>query len=238
MTPLSCLIVDDEQLARKMLEAYVNRIPDTKVVGLCRNGAEARNFLDENSVDLMFLDIELPGLLGTEFLRSLPNAPSVIFTTAYSDYAMEGFDLQAVDYLLKPIGFERFALAVDRARERRLTIEKAQAFDERAAYSQQFILIKEGHNHRKIFYKDIRYVESMREYAVFHTNSGKHIALLSLIKIEGILPAGDFIRIHRSYLVSKTFVKAHQKNLILLQDGSQLPMGRTYKQEVLPRLFE
>ncbi len=232
-----CLIIDDEQLARDMLEAYALRIPELKVIAKCKSTAEAQACLSENKIDLLFLDIQMPRMTGVEFLRQLTSKPKVIFTTAYSHYALEGYELEVVDYLLKPIGFERFEKAVNRAKELLSTEQKAQAFEDEQTFEHQFLIIKDGYNHQKVFLKDIFYISAMREYIQYHTKIGKVMELNSLLSIENSLPDTHFIRIHRSYIIAKPALKGHKKNFLVLQNDITLPLGKTYKQWVLRELF-
>jgi len=234
---LKCLIVDDEQLARDMLEGYASRIPEMEVIAKCKSGAEAQIYLSKNNIELLFLDIQMPNKTGIEFLQELNTPPKVIFTTAYSDYAVEGYALQVVDYLLKPIGFERFKKAFNKAKDLFLMEEKAQAFEDGHTFESRLILVKEGHNHHQILLKEIIFVAAMREYVQYHTSKGKLMELQSLSSVEKSLPDSHFIRIHRSYLVAKSAVKGHKQNKLLLHNDITLPLGKTYKQQVLQKLF-
>jgi len=234
---LQCLIVDDEQLAREMLEAYALRALELKVIAKCKSAAEAQACLSENKIDLLFLDIQMPRMTGVDFLRQLPNSPKVIFTTAYSDYALEAYELEVVDYLLKPIGFDRFEKAVNKVKELLSTEQKALAFENGQAFETQIILVKEGYNHHKVFLKNILYIAAMREYVQYHTPTGKLMELKALSEVDKALPSAHFIRIHRSYIVAKSAVKGHEQNSLLLQNGIALPLGKTYKQQVLRELF-
>ena len=234
---INCLIVDDEQLARDMLEVYANQIPCLKVVGKCKSAQQAERFLSKHKVDLLLLDINMPRTSGIEFLRQLKAPPKVIFTTAYSDYTLEGYALEVVDYLLKPIGFKRFQKAVHRAEVLLSTAQKAKAYDANQSFEKQFILIKEGHNHHHIFLKDIQYIMAMREYVQYITTQGKFMELKSITKLEKALPTAHFIRIHRSYLVAKSEVQGHQQNTLRLKNDVMLPIGKTYKQKVVRSLF-
>lgn len=233
---LQCLIIDDEQLAREMLEAYAKRIPDLEVVGRCKSATEAADFLNQYRVDFLLLDIQMPKLTGIDLLRQLTHPPKVILTTAYADYALEGYELEVVDYLLKPIGFGRFAKAISKVKELLATEQKAEAFEHQQAFDKQFLHIKEGYDRHKIFLKDIHYIEAMREYVLYHTTSGSRMELRSLTKLEKELPTDHFTRIHRSYIVANALVRGRERNIILLNDNIRLPIGKTYKKQVLMRL--
>jgi len=234
---LQCLIVDDEQLARDILEDYISRIKDLNVVAKCKNTSEAQAYLSKHSIDVLLLDIQMPQMTGVAFLRQLDNPPKVIFTTAYADYAIEGYELEVTDYLLKPIGFERFEKAIIKAREAINTEQKACTFEGNQTFETQFILIKEGYNHHKVFLKDIFYIAAMREYVQYHTKTGKLMELKSLSSIEKILPEMHFVRIHRSYIVAKSAVQGQEQNMLILPNELALPLGKTYKQRVLRELF-
>ncbi len=234
---IHCLIVDDEQLARDMLGAYCQKISFLNITGKCKSAAEAAVFLKEKNIELIFLDINMPKQSGVDFLRQLKKPPKVIFTTAYSEYAIEGYELDVVDYLLKPIGFERFENAVLKAKELSETKTKAIAFDAAQSFENQHILVKEGYSQHIVFLKDIIHVKAMREYVVYHTSNGKLMELSPISSVEKLLPSEHFIRIHRSFLVAKSAVTGHEKKSLLLKDGTILPLGKTYKQWVLKELF-
>lgn len=234
---INCLIVDDEQLARDMLEAYAKRIPFLNIIGKCKSPVEAMSSLKKQQVDLILLDINMPKMSGVDFIKQLPERPLIIFTTAYSEYTLVGFELQVVDYLLKPIGFNRFQKAIQRAFTLLSNANKARAFDSNQTFEQEYLLVKEGYNHHQVFLKDIIYVMAMREYVQYHTTSGKIMELKSISSIEKVLPAEYFIRIHRSYIVARPFVKGHEQNALLLNNNISLPLGKTYKQKVLTILF-
>lgn len=234
---LQCLIVDDEQLARDMLEAYTMKIENLNVVAKCKNASEAQAYLSEGSIDLLLLDIQMPRMTGVDFLRQLSNPPKVVFTTAYADYALEGYSLEVTDYLLKPIGFERFEKAIIKVQNLLEIEQKAQSFESMQSFDNQFILVKEGHNHSKIFLKDIFYITALREYVQYHTTKGRILELKSISKVEKMLPVSHFIRIHRSHIVAKSAVEGHKGNQLFLSNEAVLTLGKTYKQEVLKTLF-
>ena len=229
-TPARCLIVDDEQLAREMLEAYCLRVPGLTVAAKCKSAAEAAAVLAREKIDLIFLDIQMPQLNGTEFLRRLPDPPKVIFTTAFSDYALEGFELEVTDYLLKPIGFARFEKAVQKALETLAKEQKALSFEEQQSFDNQFIMVKQGYDHHKVFLKDILYIAALREYVQYHTRQGKFMELKPISKVEKELPGERFLRIHRSYIVARSAVEGQVGGCFLLANGDQLPIGKTYRQ--------
>lgn len=234
---LNCLIIDDEQLAREMLNIYVQRMPKLNSLALCSSALEASNYLKKQQVDLLFLDIQMPQQTGIEFLSQLPSPPMVIFTTAYPNYALKGFELNVVDYLLKPISFERFEQATQKAIEQSTLQEKAAKFDEQEEHKEQFLMVHAEHKHYKILLDDIIYIESLKEYVRYYTKETKIIELNALKQLEKDLPEADFIRIHRSYIAAVQQIKGYEKGQLILNDGTKLPIGKTYKKQVLAQLF-
>ena len=228
---MRCLIVDDEQLARALLEKYVSQIPDLELVASCKNGIEATKILHENKVDLLITDIQMPGLLGTDMVKALNYQPMIIFTTAHKDYAIEGFELEALDYLLKPFPFERFLSAVNKAFARR-DHGSSHSFDLKPTY----LTIKADHKLYKVQYTDIRYIEGMREYVSFHVPSGRITALFSLKSLEEDLPKEIFVRCHKSYIINKHLVETLEGNTLMIQ-GKAIPIGQSYKEQVLKEVF-
>jgi DNA-binding LytR/AlgR family response regulator len=231
MTPVYCLIVDDEELARTLLANYTARIPWLELVGSVSNPVEASEVLREKQVDLMFLDIQMPEINGLAFLRSLSKKPGVIFTTAYPEYALEGFNLDACDYLLKPFGFDRFLQAVNKA----LAIigggEKAHPVSA-SEEAKDFIMIRSEHKIHRIRYSDILYIQSMREYAAFYTTHGRILSLTSLKSLEESLPARQFLRIHKSYIIGINHVDTLEGNMVHIGQAA-LPVGASYRDQLL-----
>lgn len=235
---VNCLILDDEQPARELLTAYAGRLDGLNVLAACRSPLEADRWLSRHPIDLLFLDIQMPNRSGIDYLRTLHRPPKIILTTAFSQYALEGFELEAVDYLLKPIGFERFAKAVERVRQLLKNEQSATAFHQQQNFDRQFIMVKVGYDHRKLFLKDIQYVKAMREYVRYHTDTEKIMELKALTEVEKELPASHFMRVHRSFIIAKAAVFGHLQNKLLLKDSRTLPIGKTYKAQVLKQLFE
>ena len=234
---LTCLIIDDEELARNILEAYAAKIDNLEVVRKCKNAKEAAAILEKEKVDIMFLDIQMPQMTGLEFLRQLSNPPKVIFTTAFSHYALEGYELEVVDYLLKPIGFERFQKAVEKTQILLNNSRKARAYETSQEFAEQFIMVKEGYNHHKIYLKDIYYIQAMQEYSAYHTVQGRVLELKTLSKVIHALPDAHFVRIHRSYVVARAAVKKQAGNEVILENGSSIPIGKTYRGRIRPGRF-
>ena len=228
---MKAIIVDDEKLARQLLESYVDQIPNLELVASCKDGIEANAAILEQDVDLVISDIQMPGLLGTELIKSLSSPPMVIFTTAYKDYAVEGFELEAIDYLIKPFPMERFLKAVNKAFERLelLRGEKLEA-------KQSYLTIKADHKLYKVQYTDIRYIEGMREYVSFYVPSGRITALMSLKNLEEILPSDTFIRCHKSFIINKNLVETLEGSSLTIQ-GKSIPIGQSYKEKVVQDVF-
>ena len=225
------LIVDDEQPARVLLTEYVNKMPQLKLVGSCANAVEAMAVLHQQKVDILLTDIQMPDMSGVELVKVLPSDMAVIFTTAYSDYAVLGYDLGVVDYLLKPISFPRFSQAVSKAMQLLALKQNAVAKVVEDVPDKDFLLVKADHKLFKVNYDDILYVEGQREYVMIYTKTRKIMTLNSLKKLEEELPAADFIRIHKSYIVSKKHIDFLDGNNVSVA-GTLLPVGEKYKEAV------
>ena len=238
MDKLNCLIVDDEELARNLVENYINRLPHLHILGKCSNPLEAMHILQNQQVDLLFLDIQMPELTGVEFLKTLPQKPLVIFTTAYKEYALEGYQLDVVDYLLKPFRFERFLQAVNKASKIK-NLEERQfiPLQQDSKPEKDYLLVKSEFKVYRIYYRDIRFVQSMKEYVAYYTtNQGRILSLGSLKKLEQELPAGAFMRVHKSYIVATGKVNALDGGQLLMGE-TKIPIGASYREEVLKKLF-
>ncbi|WP_116127610.1 LytR/AlgR family response regulator transcription factor [Lewinella sp. IMCC34183] len=229
MSVLNCLIVDDEELARRLVRAYCERLPDLRVAGEAAHPLAARTLLRERAVDLLFLDIQMPEMTGLDFLRSLGRPPAVILTTAYADYAVEGFELDVVDYLLKPFAFDRFVRAVGKARDYRFADAPG------TGAPPPFLLVKADRKTYRLPYADILYIESLREYVGYHTRDGRRVALGSLKQLEESLPPG-FLRVHKSYIVATDKVEVLDGNQLHIGDA-RIPIGGSYREVVKERLF-
>lgn len=231
MIQLHCLIVDDEPLARQGLDKYAAQIDFLAVKGLCKNAMQANTLLKEHSIDLLFLDIEMPMLSGIDFLKTTANPPAVIFTTAYSEYALEGYQFDVIDYLLKPISFDRFLQASNKAL-RLLTPKKSATKDEPA-----FIFVKTDKQLVKLNVAEILYIEGMQNYIIFHTAKEKIIALVPLKNIFELLSDNDFVKIHKSFVIAKNKVEAIVGNQVSIR-GQLLPISTRMKKEVLEKLMD
>jgi DNA-binding LytR/AlgR family response regulator len=230
MKPIKCLIVDDEPIAREVLKLHVERLPELQLVKECRNAAEATEALYEHEIDLMLLDIRMPVITGMEFLRSLRHPPLVVFTTAYSDHAVEGFELNSVDYLLKPVSFERFYQAVQRVRER-LQIQTRPA----PVQSDHFFL-RQNLKLIKVSFADIDYVQAERDFCSLFMNNGKRLlAGMQLKTFEDILPPELFMRVHRSYIVRLSAINAINGNSLEI-GTTAIPVGNSYRDAFFHRI--
>ncbi|WP_243472263.1 LytR/AlgR family response regulator transcription factor [Winogradskyella sp. MH6] len=230
--PISCIIVDDESMARDIIATHLSRIKNIEVVAQCKNAIEAFNFINNNAVDLIFLDINMPEISGIAFAKSINKNIKIIFTTAYRDYAVEGFDLQAVDYLLKPIPFERLLKAVNRYFEvnaKHLKNESNQLDDN------DFIFVRSDRRMLKITFKDILYIESLSDYIKIHLTETCIVTRETISAIEAKLPQKDFLRIHRSYIVSLAKIQSFTNEEITV-NRKALPISRSYKKDVLNHL--
>lgn len=228
---MKCVIIDDEPLAVDVLKEFTSRIEILELVATFNNAIDAISFMNQSNVDLIFLDIEMPQFNGIEFLKSLDKIPMVIFTTAYSEYAVDGFNIGAVDYLMKPIPFHRFFKAVLRAQQMASTQTAqpiiAPTLPQKSV--QEYIFVKAEYENIKLNLNDILYIEGLKDYVKIHTSNGKYILTLnSLKKFEVSLESNDFFRIHRSYIVNLKHVKSIQKNKVVIMD-KRIPVGENYK---------
>ncbi|HWI93293.1 MAG TPA: LytTR family DNA-binding domain-containing protein [Flavisolibacter sp.] len=232
---IRCLLIDDEPPALRVLQSHITKIGGLEVVGACSNAVEAIEVLHRKTVDVMFLDIKMPKILGTDFLRSLSHPPRVIFVTAYRDYAVEGFELDAVDYLVKPVSFERFLKAVNRLRRSADTPPP----DEQELYAPNpnaFVYVKADRTMQKIILNDILYIESWKDYVKLFFTNGKYLLVKQPISaIESLLSVHKFLRVHRSYIVSLNKISGYNSTTIKLS-STDIPIGRLYKQSVMNQL--
>ena len=228
---ITCMAIDDEPLALQQIAAYIQKVPFLELKAQCQSAIEARQFLEQDTVDAIFCDINMPDLNGMDFVKSLTVPPLIVFTTAYSEYAVEGFRVNAVDYLLKPFGMQDFQRAANRLKERMLPTENGEVRTERYDYSQDVIFLKTEYRIVKVAISDIRYVEAMSEYLKVWLESEKKpiVTLLSMKKMEERLP-GYFMRIHRSYIVNLTKIQEVNKNRVIMDADTYLPIGDMYKE--------
>ncbi|WP_282051299.1 LytR/AlgR family response regulator transcription factor [Maribacter aquivivus] len=224
MNRINCIVVDDEELARALLITYIEKLDYLNLVGEAENPLEALQLMKEHEVDVLFLDIQMPEIKGTDFAKMVDSNTKIIFTTAYSQYALEGYELNAVDYLLKPITFERFVTAVNKVKPSKI-IEKTDT-----------ITIKSGYDLHKVKYEDILYVVSDSEYVTFHLGDKKIISNQRLKALEQELPSSMFMRVHRSYIINKNNVTGLKGRDLLLSDVI-IPVSDSYYDQVKEELF-
>jgi DNA-binding LytR/AlgR family response regulator len=230
------LIVDDEPHAIEVLEKYLVQFNQMELVGKCADAIQAFQLLQQKQVDLMFLDIQMPGIKGTDLLRSLKNPPKVIFTTAHSEYALEGFELNAVDYLLKPISFERFLRAVDKIYQ--LTENKTKTIithEAPVSDHETFIYLKVDRKTTKVNVNDILWIESLRDYVKVVVKDHVYITRQKISILEEMLPENKFVRIHRSFMVALAKIDSFYSQTVEVA-GHELPIGRNYKHDVQKKL--
>lgn len=229
---LNCVIVDDEPLARKLIADYVQKMPGLNLVESCAGPLVAMEVLRNHKIDLMFLDVQMPELTGITLMKSLQKKPLVILTTAYSEYALQGYELDVVDYLLKPITFERFLVAVDKAAQRAAGATPYAAEPARSQIQtdtqQPFVFVKDGTKLVKVRLADILFVEGLKDYVTIHTPTQKIVSLQRLKALEGQLPPDRFIRIHNSYIVAIEAIDVVHKGEVQIGDKF-LPVGETYR---------
>lgn len=228
---LNCLIVDDEPLARKGMEEYVKEVEFLQLAGSCENAMKASTYLNEGRVDLILLDIQMPKLSGIDFLKTIKNPPLVIFTTAFSEYALESYTLDVIDYLVKPIPFERFLKATQKAFDFYLLKQKAGS-----ETAQNFFFIKCDHKYEKVNYIDVLYVEAMQNYCIIHTADRKLITYITMTGLEEQLPRDRFLKVHKSFIVSVEKVKSLDGNEIVI-GSARIPISRSIKDEVVNKIM-
>lgn len=225
---INCLIIDDEPFARELLESYVAQLPSLNLVASCEHVFEALEILQKQRIDLLFSDINMPQVNGIEFLRSLPNPPYVIFVTASPHYALEGFELDALDYVVKPVSFPRFMKAVNKA------VSLVGSKPAVAAPTPQFLFVKEGNSLQRVLFEEIYYIEGLRDYIRIVLRNRFVVTYLRMSRIEDQLPAAQFIRIQKSYIVRLDAIKAITGNEVELYDlPEKLPIGKQYKDLLL-----
>lgn len=233
---INTLIVDDEPLALDVLETYIQRMPELKLVTRCANAFQANEALTSHEIDLMFLDIQMPQLTGIDFIKTLKNPPLVIFTTAFPNYAIEGFELDAVDYLLKPISADRFMKAANKAIEQIKLRQGKQAGAEGGVDESEFIFVKADKKYVKVRYDEIIYIEGLKDYVIIKLLTGRVITLQTMKSLEDKLPTKSFKRIHRSYIVNLDKINAIVGNMVeVLESGKSkhLPVGKNYRDDLL-----
>jgi DNA-binding LytR/AlgR family response regulator len=235
MLPLRCVLIDDEPLARRGLKEYIEDTAFLQLQAEFDSPLKAADLLEAGKADLLFLDIEMPKITGLQFMKTLQQAPPVIFTTAYPQYALDGFELNALDYLVKPISFERFLKAANRAKEyhevRKLNSQDA------PSQAESYFFIKADNKLVKLFFDDVLYVEALQNYVAVCTKTKKYITYLTFKSIEDFLPTDNFIKTHKSFIVSATKIDHIEGNVIRIGDHL-IPISRTVKDEVMEKLLK
>jgi len=227
---IRCIIIEDERLAQDVIKSHLQKVADRfYLAGVYRNAPEAREALEKDEVDLIFLDIQLPGMTGLNFLRSLTNPPLVVFTTAYPEYALESYEFNVIDYLLKPVSFERFSKTIDKIVDGKIFRTPDSVIQ---PFYREHIFIRSNSKFFRISFADIIYVQGMKDYLKIHTAEHVIITHQTMGEMESILPAGKFIRIHKSYIVAFAHIKAVFGNSVEMEKAL-LPIGLVYKEKIM-----
>ena len=230
---LKCLIIDDEPIARKGLEEHVHEIEFLDCIASCENALKASTFLNERKIDLLYLDIHMPKVTGIDFLKSLKNPPLTILTTAYSDYALEGYTLDVIDYLVKPITFERFLKASQKAMEFFQLKTNAASHSSSGA---DYFFVRCDRKFEKVFFRDVSYIEGLQNYAVIHLHDRKLITYITLTSLENQLPKDEFLKVHKSFLISIPHVKAIEGDELIIDD-TRIPISRNLREQVTHQIL-
>lgn len=230
LNPIQCLIIDDEPPAREIIRRYVDELPTLSLAGECANALQAFAVLQQQKVDLIFLDIRMPQLNGNDFLKTLKDHPKVIITTAYTEYALEGYELDVVDYLMKPIPFDRFLKAINKAFPS--GTHKSDIAVKEEKKTEAFVYFRADRKMVKVMLQDILYIESMKDYIKIFTSQGTIITKQSISSVNEMLPENEFIRVHRSYIVSLSRINTFTADLIEIEK-EEIPIGKLYKNAVM-----
>jgi DNA-binding LytR/AlgR family response regulator len=230
---LNCLVIDDEPVARKGLEEHIREIDFLNCVASCENPLKAAAYLNDKKIDLMYLDIQMPKINGIDFLKSLKNPPLTIFTTAFSDYALEGYSLDVIDYLVKPITFDRFLKASQKAFE---YCQLKSASDQSVATAVDYFFVRCDRKFEKVFLREVSYVEGMQNYAVIHVGDRKLITYMTLTSLANQLPNDQFLKVHKSFIINVPHVKAIEGDEIILE-SARVPISRSLREQVVQRIL-
>ena len=233
MEKYNCIIVEDEPLAAEVLQDYVRQIHFLELKAVCSNAIYAMEMLQKEKIDLIFLDIHMPKLKGLDFLKTLKNPPQVIITTAYQEYALQGYELSVIDYLLKPIEFNRFLMAVNKLKQQ--PVSKTPVVDTPAQINRPYLYFNVRKKQIKVFVDEILYIESLREYIRITTKDKNILTKMQLGEIEGKLTKNSFLRVHRSFIIAKNKIDAYSATGVEI-NGKEIPIGRNYKEFVLSNL--
>jgi DNA-binding LytR/AlgR family response regulator len=227
---IKCVIIDDEPLAQDVLEEHILKTSGLALVGKFNNALAAKSFLAHNEVDVLLLDIEMPEMTGINFLKSLSQAPLTVFTTAYRDYAFEGFELGVIDFLLKPISFQRFAASIEKIKDF-LSLKAQGTVLEAGEREPEFIVVKSGLKRIKLYFNKVTHIQGLKDYAIIHTDEERIVIKGSIKMVQEMLPSALFVRVHKSFLVLKKQIMRIERNKIIV--GSlHIPIGRNYREEV------
>lgn len=234
---VKCIAIDDEPLALRQIKSYIERTEQLELVAICRSAREAQTIIESEHIDLIFVDINMPDMNGLDFVRSLTHNYFIVFTTAHSEFALEGFKLNAIDYLLKPFSYDEFMKATQKVVslvdlvERCRVAESAAAQNEAEEADQGYISVKADYKTQLVKISDIVYLESAGEYVRLHIEGGQTITTLFRLKnMEASLPANNFLRVHRSYIVNLKRISSYTKGRIFLDNGEYIPLGENYKE--------
>lgn len=234
---MNCIIVDDEPLARKGMELNIATVSSLNLLGSFSSALEAGDFLRKADVDLMFLDINMPELSGLDFLKSLRNAPLVIFTTAYPQYALDSYELDAMDYLVKPIRIERFLKAVNKAENHLQLLRKETPKTEIEKFEDDFIFIKADRKFFKLYFRNILYIEGLKDYVIIYSTDGKIITSMNVKTIAAQLPAKFFARVSKSFIINVSHITSFDSELIYI-NNVEIPLGQMFKDEFLKQYID
>lgn len=234
MDKTRCLIIEDEPLAAEVISDYIAELPFLELVEVCHSATQGLAALQKNQIDLIFLDLHLPGIKGFDFIRTLRNPPQVIVTTAYHEYALEGYSLDIIDYLLKPVDFPRFLKAVNKVQK---PTEEGDQTGTKKEQKEEIVLLKEGRNNIPVVLSEITYIEGQRDYVLVNTAAQTVKTKSTLAAIQERLIHGDFIRIHKSFIVSRKAISAFSRTKLIV-NGTELPVGRKYAEVVQNELHQ
>lgn len=235
MNPIRCIVVDDEPLARKGMLEYIDHVDFLNVVGVFENAQQVYAMLNEVETDLIFLDIEMPKVSGIDFLRSVKHAPMVIITTAYQEYAVESYELDVVDYLVKPVSLPRFLKAVNKAKD--LFRSQRAAAGESVAENKDHFFVKENGRFIKVLYRDVLFAEALQNYVAIHLQDRKLITYITMAILEKQFPSSEFMRIHKSFIVSLSRIESMEGNMVNIGKAS-VPVSRNIKAELMQKVVE
>ncbi len=231
---VKCLIVDDEPPARELIASYISRVDDLEIIAVCGNALDAFSCLQKQEIDLLFLDIQMPRMTGLELIKSLHQQPKIVLTTAYKEYASEGFDLDVLDYLVKPISFERFMRSIGKYHQYQPKGLNEET-DNSSSFDQAYLFIKVNKDQIKLLFREIRYIESLKDYIRITSRDNSYVTYNRLSYMDEVLPESHFVRIHKSYIISLAELSSYRNGLVRIGE-KELPVGRIYKQRFLEAL--